>query len=532
MSGVLPSPRPGVCNLGAPKYGNNFGADILCSIAFRSCRTSLSSGDFKNSYRLGHNSRSSLGGNSRIRNGFSGGRGWAAREATGKRAFVCMAAAVDRAAAATEFAGWLKEQGFPDQALEMKMFEKEGLGCAAARPLKAGEIALSVPENFCVTAFDVNNHPVVSGPARGRGDLIGLTLWLMYERTQGQLSKWYPFLKLFPEATASPLLWSDAERDELLKGSPALEEVKDRVAALEEVYEELNSGFFEKDPQTFASEGFSLTAFKNAFSTILSRATYLPTADIFALIPYGDCLNHKAECEAFLDFSMEDEAVVLRTDRDYRVGDQVFISYGADRPNSDLLISYGFVDQSNPNDFLSIEVGLLETDRLMGLKQQILEQAGFDNPQTFPLFKDRFPTQLLTYVRLSRLSDVGLFAKILFDQDVIIDQTNEYEILMLLMGECRVALQAYAGGSDEENRIISDKKASIKEKLAAQLRLCEKQILINSMAALRNRLAPIRGIPVKGGGLKDPNSDIMEMFDMAEQIASAPSKFLSNIFKK
>lgn len=52
------------------------------------------------------------------------------------------------------------------------------------------------------------------------------------------------------------------------------------------------------------------------------------------------------------------------------------------------------------------------------------------------------------------------------------------------------------------------------------------------MAALRNRLAPIRGIPVKGGGLKDPNSDLLEMFDIAEQVASAPAKFLANIFKK
>lgn len=32
--------------------------------------------------------------------------------------------------------------------------------------------------------------------------------------------------------------------------------------------------------------------------------------------------------------------------------------------------------------------------------------------------------------------------------------------------------------------------------------------------------------------MQDPNSDLLEMFDMAEQIASAPSKFLNNIFKK
>lgn len=92
------------------------------------------------------------------------------------------------------------------------------------------------------------------------------------------------------------------------------------------------------------------------------------------------------------------------------------------------------------------------------------------------------------------------------------------------------------------------------------------------MTALRNRLAPIRGIPTKSGGLKvsftcarlwvrftlcsnprkwskhkdnhgetaitawlcvqDPNADINEMFDMVEQVASAPKKFFDNMFKK
>ncbi len=45
-------------------------------------------------------------------------------------------------------------------------------------------------------------------------------------------------------------------------------------------------------------------------------------------------------------------------------------------------------------------------------------------------------------------------------------------------------------------------KLSSKERVAAQLRLSEKTILSNTMTALRNRLAPIRGIPTKGGGLK------------------------------
>jgi len=166
------------------------------------------------------------------------------------------------------------------------------------------------------------------------------------------------------------------------------------------------------------------------------------------------------------------------------------------------------------------------------LKQQILQQANFDSPQSFPLYLDRFPTQLLTYIRLSRLQDPALFSKIVFEKDIMLDQANEYECLMILMGECRTRLGNYEGGVDDEIRLLKSKKITPRERVAAQLRLSEKKILTSTMTALRARLAPIRGIPTKGGGLKDPNADINEMFDMVEQVASAPKKFFDSMFKK
>jgi hypothetical protein len=57
-------------------------------------------------------------------------------------------------------------------------------------------------------------------------------------------------------------------------------------------------------------------------------------------------------------------------------------------------------------------------------------------------------------------------------------------------------------------------KNTAKERVAAQLRLCEKQILTNTMAALRARLAPIRGIPTKGGGLKVHNPHLFPHFTL------------------
>lgn len=37
------------------------------------------------------------------------------------------------------------------------------------------------------------------------------------------------------------------------------------------------------------------------------------------------------------------------------------------------------------------------------------------------------------------------FLQVSFEQDVILSQANEYEVLQLLLGECRERLSAYAG---------------------------------------------------------------------------------------
>ncbi|CAK9209642.1 unnamed protein product [Sphagnum troendelagicum] len=429
-----------------------------------------------------------------------------------------------------ELMEWLAMEGFPEQAVKLSLCGEEGIGAIAKYPIQAGDVALKVPESYTVTSADVANHPVVAQPAAGLGDLIGLTLWFIYERAQKKESAWWPFINTFPHTTLSPLLWTEEEQEQLLKGCPSLEEIKQRVIALKDEFQDLQL-YFEKDPEVFPPDIFSFEAFKTAFAVVLSRTTYLPAADLFALVPYADAINHRGDCQAYLDYSMEDQSVVLQVDKNYKQGDQVFASYGQERPNYDLLISYGFVDESSLVDYVELEVGLVEGDRLQALKQQVLQLAGYGSPQTFPLYADRFPTQLLTYMRLVRLQDPALFSKVIFDRDVILDQANEYEVLMILMGECRSRLGNYEGGLDDELRLLKNKKLSSKERVAAQLRLSEKTILSNTMTALRNRLAPIRGIPTKGGGLKDPNADINEMFDMVEQVASAPAKFLTKFLK-
>ncbi|MCO5568959.1 hypothetical protein L7F22_022662 [Adiantum nelumboides] len=118
-----------------------------------------------------------------------------------------------------EFTSWLKQQGLPDQVVEIKQSETGEVGCFAVRSLQAGEYAVKIPEKFTVTCADVANHPVLSQLAAGRPDIIGLALWLMYEKSLGAKSLWYPYLKTFPSTTLSPVTWSQSEQETLLKGT-------------------------------------------------------------------------------------------------------------------------------------------------------------------------------------------------------------------------------------------------------------------------------------------------------------------------
>ena len=49
---------------------------------------------------------------------------------------------------------------------------------------------------------------------------------------QGKKSEWAPFLEAFPEFVPSPMFWTAQQQEELLRGSPVLNEAQERAEAL------------------------------------------------------------------------------------------------------------------------------------------------------------------------------------------------------------------------------------------------------------------------------------------------------------
>lgn len=399
------------------------------------------------------------------------------------------------------------------------------VGFVARTDVGADGVVLTVAEDVAITRIDAEQHEVVGAVAAESSELVALTLWLMAERHAGAASPSHAFISTLPAATMTPLLWEDCELTELLAGSPALPEAQSRKAALQQQWQDLQERVFSQDTTKFPQSVYNQAAFQAAFSVVLAHAVYLPSANCFALLPVASLLGRTgAESGCALDYDPERQAAVVTTPRMLRSGTEVLL-YDP-RPNTELLLATGVVPDVNPADCLAWEAKLLPADRYFMMKSEILQSLGFSATEQFPVYADRFPNQLLAFLRLSRISDPALFAKVSFEKDVELSQMNEYEILQLLMGDCRERLQAYTLSTEEDVKLAQQRNLDAKQRLAVKLRLSEKKIINATMEAVRTRLAPIRGIPTKSGGMQDPNSDITEIFDALESIPAAPGKLL------
>ncbi|GIL70833.1 hypothetical protein Vretimale_3919 [Volvox reticuliferus] len=400
----------------------------------------------------------------------------------------------------------------------------ERVAFVAARDIREREVVMTIPEKLAVTSVDAENHDMVGPLAVECSELTALTLWLVAERARGSVSVHGGLLSTLPEATLSPLLWEETELAELLAGSPVLDEARARRDALRRQWAALEPRL-RADPDRFPPGIFSEGAFYRAFSVVVAHARFLPSANCFALLPLASSMGRTGNSNGCdLDFDGQTNTVVVTAARPFRSGSELLLNDG--RPNGELLLATGGLQDGNMADYLDWPAALVPADKYFMLKSQVLETLGFGQRESFPVYADRMPIQLLAYLRLSRLADPALLAKVSFEKDVELSQMNEYEILQILMGDCRERLAAYSKSYEEDVKIAQDPDLAPKERLAVKLRLGEKRIINATMEAVRRRLAPIRGIPTKSGALQDPNSDLKEIFDTIENLPKAPLRLL------
>lgn len=376
---------------------------------------------------------------------------------------------------------------------------------------------IRIPGDVAITLADVEQDPELKDICRGRSEVVSLALFVTKQRHLGEGSMWHVLLSTLPASVDSPVFWEDEDREMLLRGSPVLDESTKRALELENEWKSLRE-----------SAGQSLSwlskhSFMKSMSVVLSHAVFLPSAQCFALVPVVGGFQKTGSLRGcVVDYSVDENAVIVAASTSYEVGDEIKVYDG--RSNGELLMATGAVEAYNPSDYLTLNASLVAADRLYAMKEEIASAMGLSATMEFPIYEDRLANQHLAFLRMARITDPALFAKVSFEEDSIISVENEYEVLQLIMADAREILQGYSTGIEDDIKELQRGDLTGRERVSAMLRLGEKRILRGTMDGVRRRLAPIRGIPTKSGGLEDPNADLMEIFETIESIPMAPKK--------
>ena len=285
-------------------------------------------------------------------------------------------------------------------------------------------------------------------------------------------------------------------------------------------------GLFTKFPTRFTPEKYTYERWIWAFTMLFSRAIRLRNmkqGETLALVPYADLINHSPFSQAYIDarasgdwlFKDGDEEVILYADRAYRRMDQIYISYGP-KSNAELLLLYGFAVERNPYNSVDVTVSIaprtasfvkelnddsIPIDPLADEKIAFLESVGRDNTVDFPCYADRYPVELLEYLRLMQMTIEDTNGKPLseFDYSRTISSANEAAVLTSVIDAVQRQLSKYPQTEEEDAEIIKDKNLfrslSYNQRMAVRHRRNEKRLLKRTIAALEKQIR-VQGLDV------------------------------------
>ncbi|AQK96938.1 hypothetical protein Zm00014a_041208 [Zea mays] len=404
------------------------------------------------------------------------------------------------------FVDWLRARGLPPGKVDIRERPVPCLRDGKDRPLRyvaagvdlqEGDVAFEVPMSLVVTLERVLGDESIAELLTNNklSELACLALYLMYEKKQGKDSFWYPYIKELDRhrgrgqlAVESPLLWTESELD-YLSGSPLKDEVVARDEAIRREYNELDTlwfmagSLFQQYPFDIPTEAFPFEIFKQAFVAVQSCVVHLQKVSLarrFALVPLGPpLLTYKSNCKAML--TVDGESVRLVVDRPYKAGEPIIIWCGP-QTNSRLVLNYGFVDENNPFDRISIEASLNTEDPQYQEKRMVAQRNGKHAIQNFNVYvgkEKQTVAEMLPYLRLGYISDPDEMQSILSSEGDTcpVSPCTERAVLDQLGGYLESRLAGYPTTLNEDEAMLADGSLEPKQEVATRLVRLEKKML-------------------------------------------------------
>jgi len=399
------------------------------------------------------------------------------------------------------------------QTIDETTNESTGRGLLARRDINEGDELLEIPLKMCITKLSARNTFGDGIIHDEMNEYLAIALKLIHEYFMKDGKSWYQsYLEVLPrvEEVNPTFLWSEEDL-KFLEGSPVIAATKSLQLKLQREYDALlggEDGLCNKYPDLFPKEIFTRENWNWAFTQLFSRAVRLRSTkqgETLALVPYADLINHSPFSGAYLDareigswlFTEEAEEVILYADRSYRKMEQIYISYGP-KSNADLLLLYGFALERNPFNSVDVTVSIQrltdEDDPLAQQKIEFLERVGRQTTVDFPCYFDRYPTEMLEYLRLMQMTPDDTKGKMIgdFDYSRTISAANEACVLRCIIDAVKNQLSKYPTTEDQDAALIQDKALfktfNYKQRMAIRHRRNEKRLLKRTVAALEKQM--------------------------------------------
>lgn len=346
-------------------------------------------------------------------------------------------------------------------------------------------------------------------------DAATVAVLLLLEQKKEDASPFAALISSLPNADAIdvPYIWTDMEM-EMLKGSPLFEKARQVQSGVAEEWGLLKEKVFDKHPEMFPEDRYSLDEYMWAVAVVDSRCTAASSSEPLVLAPVLQNLGPPVEegkpsahTEVTGGMFFGKRKIALMCDKDLESGDEVTISYGDMVRNGDLLLERGVA--LSGSEYMEVEMGfeLTSMDRFYEDKCDILEMYEVDRSPLFKLLsasdsgKWDEPEDMDGYLRLLCLSggDVfmleGVFRSDIWEHmSLPVSEENEKAVCDLVIGACEDGLERYTWKFDENADCGSGKVSRRRWELAKTVVDGEKKILNAAKGAYERRISSLDAV--------------------------------------
>ena len=257
-------------------------------------------------------------------------------------------------------------------------FAATGRGHGVVRDVQRGDVLLEVPLRRGFSYDDAMADDEMREIAKAcvrRDDVVALHVCL--ERYRGKEAKHAAHVEALPKTFDCAFNWSEDELSELV-GTTCLKDTRALIEETREDYDAIGRRLMAMGKGGWLLErGVDYERYAWARQCLWSRQCDLMRPDgtrTRAMIPYFDIFNHSPEAPLGKTHKLNAErnCVTVYAGRDYKEGEQAFISYGSgEAANAKLLTWYGFCIENNPYE----ELDLTLTITVDKLRKTVLETA-------------------------------------------------------------------------------------------------------------------------------------------------------------